>query len=102
MITNSDVHKKILCSNKAHFEWLNGYVNRHNCGIWSDSNPQTTVETPVSSQKSLLGVIYEQGVSLVYNAGHNVTVNEDRFRALVNCFFVPNLEDFDMDDLWFQ
>ena len=35
-------------------------------------------------------------------AGHNVTVNGERYRAMINDFFVPELDDVDVDDLWFQ
>ncbi|GFS83516.1 uncharacterized protein TNCV_66601 [Trichonephila clavipes] len=41
-----DFHKRILFSNEAHF-WLNGYVNKQNCRIWSEANPQVYVETPL-------------------------------------------------------
>ncbi|GFV04108.1 putative transposable element [Trichonephila clavipes] len=30
-----DFHKRILFSDEAHF-WLNGYVNKQNCRIWSE------------------------------------------------------------------
>ncbi|GFV92717.1 hypothetical protein TNCV_1375671 [Trichonephila clavipes] len=39
-----DFHKRILFSDEAHF-WLNGYVNKQNCRIWSEVNPQVYVET---------------------------------------------------------
>ncbi|GFX29726.1 transposable element Tcb1 transposase [Trichonephila clavipes] len=42
-----DFHKRILFSDEAHF-WLNGYVNKQNCRIWSEANPQVHVETPIS------------------------------------------------------
>ncbi|GFW58024.1 hypothetical protein TNCV_2741701 [Trichonephila clavipes] len=42
----SDFHKRILFSAEAHF-WLNGYVNKQNCRIWSEANPQVYVETPL-------------------------------------------------------
>ena len=35
-------------------------------------------------------------------SGHNVTVNEERYRAMINDFFVSESEDVDVDDLWFQ
>ncbi|GFV99518.1 hypothetical protein TNCV_5078821 [Trichonephila clavipes] len=41
-----DFHKRILLSDEAHF-WLNGYVNKQNCRIWSEANPQVYVETPL-------------------------------------------------------
>ncbi|GFT63497.1 hypothetical protein TNCV_869791 [Trichonephila clavipes] len=35
---------------EAHF-WLNGYVNKQNCRIWSEANPQVFVETPLHPEK---------------------------------------------------
>ncbi|GFV05882.1 uncharacterized protein TNCV_2552491 [Trichonephila clavipes] len=35
---------------EAHF-WLNGYVNKQNCRIWSEANPQVYVETPLHPGK---------------------------------------------------
>ncbi|GFT31822.1 uncharacterized protein TNCV_2035541 [Trichonephila clavipes] len=45
-----DFHKRILFSDEAHF-WLNGYVNKQNCRIWSEANPQVCVETPLHPEK---------------------------------------------------
>ncbi|GFV32127.1 hypothetical protein TNCV_1674161 [Trichonephila clavipes] len=45
-----DFHKRILFSDEAHF-WLNGCVNKQNCRIWSEANPQVYVETPLHPQK---------------------------------------------------
>ncbi|GFX04781.1 putative transposable element [Trichonephila clavipes] len=45
-----DFHKRILLSGEAHF-WLNGYVNKQNCCIWSETNPQVYVETPLHPEK---------------------------------------------------
>ncbi|GFY13658.1 DDE_3 domain-containing protein [Trichonephila clavipes] len=45
-----DFHKRILFSDEAHF-WLNGYVNKQNCRIWSEANPQVYVETPLPPEK---------------------------------------------------
>ncbi|GFY10840.1 aldose 1-epimerase [Trichonephila clavipes] len=41
---------RILFSDEAHF-WLNGYVNKQNCRIWSEANPQVYVETPLHPEK---------------------------------------------------
>ncbi|GFY06176.1 hypothetical protein TNCV_3108551 [Trichonephila clavipes] len=38
------------CIDEAHF-WLNGYVNKQNCRIWSEANPQVYVETPLHPEK---------------------------------------------------
>ncbi|GFV32251.1 tc3a_0 protein [Trichonephila clavipes] len=45
-----DFHKRILFSDEGHF-WLNGYVNKQNCRIWSEANPQLYVETPLHPEK---------------------------------------------------
>ncbi|GFV61684.1 integrase catalytic domain-containing protein [Trichonephila clavipes] len=45
-----DFHKRMLFSDEAHF-WLNGYVNKQNCRIWSEANPQVFVETPLHPEK---------------------------------------------------
>ncbi|GFU42361.1 tc3a_0 protein [Trichonephila clavipes] len=49
-----DYHKRILFSDEAHF-WLNGYVNKQNCRIWSEGNPQVYVETPLHPEKLTVG-----------------------------------------------
>ncbi|GFT92087.1 hypothetical protein TNCV_3616461, partial [Trichonephila clavipes] len=35
---------------EAHF-WLNGYVKKQNCRIWSEANPQVYAETPLHPEK---------------------------------------------------
>ncbi|GFX61699.1 uncharacterized protein TNCV_2591421 [Trichonephila clavipes] len=45
-----DFQKRILFSDEAPF-WLNGYVNKQNCRIWSEANPQVYVETPLHPEK---------------------------------------------------
>ncbi|GFW10828.1 uncharacterized protein TNCV_4919471 [Trichonephila clavipes] len=36
------------------------------------------------------------------NDGHNVTVNGDRYRAMVTIFFILQLNNHDVRELWFQ
>ncbi|GFX97570.1 uncharacterized protein TNCV_2841301 [Trichonephila clavipes] len=43
-----DISKTLI--DEAHF-WLNGYVNKQNCPIWSEANPQVYVETPLHPEK---------------------------------------------------
>ncbi|GFY26920.1 uncharacterized protein TNCV_930611 [Trichonephila clavipes] len=45
-----DFPKRIFFSDEAHF-WLNGYVNKQNCHIWREANPQVYVETPLHPEK---------------------------------------------------
>ncbi|GFY03319.1 hypothetical protein TNCV_1172771 [Trichonephila clavipes] len=44
------LQKPSLKNDEAHF-WLNGYVNKQNCRIWSEANPQVYVETPLHPEK---------------------------------------------------
>ncbi|GFW04478.1 hypothetical protein TNCV_878471 [Trichonephila clavipes] len=37
-------------TDEAHF-WLNGYVNKQNCRICNEANPQVYVETPLHPEK---------------------------------------------------
>ncbi|GFW87669.1 reverse transcriptase domain-containing protein [Trichonephila clavipes] len=66
---------------EAHF-WLNGYVNKQNCRIWSEANPQVYVETPLHPEKlTVWCVLWAGGIIAPYfyknDEGHNVTVNGD-------------------------
>ena len=47
---DSNFHKKILFTDEAHF-WLNGNVNKQNCRIWTEDNPQVIVQTPLHPEK---------------------------------------------------
>ncbi|GFT69754.1 retrovirus-related Pol polyprotein from transposon opus [Trichonephila clavipes] len=51
LFTNvNDVISHLSSDDEAHF-WLNGYVNKQNCRIWSEVNPQVYVETPLHPEK---------------------------------------------------
>ncbi|GFU19072.1 putative transposable element [Trichonephila clavipes] len=60
----TDFHKQILLSNEVHF-WLNGYVNKQNCRIWSEANLQLQI-------------------------------------AMITNLFIPELNNHDVQELWFQ
>ncbi|GFW45422.1 putative transposable element [Trichonephila clavipes] len=101
-----DFHKRILFSDEAHF-WLNGYVNKQNCHIWSEANPQVYVETPLHPEKlTVWCALWAGGIIGPYffksDEGHNVTVNGDRYRAVITNFFIPELKSHDVQELWFQ
>ncbi|GFV15464.1 DUF4817 domain-containing protein [Trichonephila clavipes] len=101
-----DFHKRILFRDEAHF-WLNGYVNKQNCRIWSEANPQVYVETPLHPEKRTVWcALWAGGIIGPYffknNEGHNVTVNADRYRAMITNFFIPELNNHDVRKLWFQ
>ncbi|GFX61793.1 uncharacterized protein TNCV_1382911 [Trichonephila clavipes] len=101
-----DFHKRILFSDEAHF-WLNGYVNKQNFRIWCEANPQVYVETPLHPEKlTVWCVLWAGGIIGPYffkdDEGHNVTVNGDRYRAMITNFFIPELNNHDVQELWFQ
>ncbi|GFW00135.1 DUF4817 domain-containing protein [Trichonephila clavipes] len=101
-----DFHKRILFSDEAHF-WLNSYVNKQNCLIWSEANPQVYVETQLHPEKlTVWCTLWAGGIIGPYffknDEGHNVTVNGDRYRAMITNFFIPELNNHDVQKLWFQ
>ncbi|GFX97805.1 putative DD41D transposase [Trichonephila clavipes] len=101
-----DFHKRILFSDEAHF-WLNGYVNKQNCRIWNKANPQVYVETPLHPETlTVWCTLWAGGIIGPYffknDEGHNVTVNGDRYRAMITNFFIPELNNHDVQELWFQ
>ncbi|GFX93066.1 DUF4817 domain-containing protein [Trichonephila clavipes] len=101
-----DFHKRILFSDEAHF-WLNGYVNKPNCRLWSEANPQVCVETPLHPEKlTVWCALWAGGIIGPYffknGECHNVTVNGDRYRATITNFFIPELNNHDIQELWFQ
>ncbi|GFU86526.1 transposable element Tc3 transposase [Trichonephila clavipes] len=86
---------------------LNGYVNKQNCLVWSEANPQVYVETPLHPEKLIVWcALWAGGVIGPYffknDEGHNVTVNGDRYRAMITNFFIPELNNHDVQELWFQ
>ncbi|GFW58890.1 hypothetical protein TNCV_4047281 [Trichonephila clavipes] len=59
-----DFHKRILFSDEAHF-WMNGHVNKQNCRIWSEANPQVYVKTPLHPEKlTVWGALWAGGILL--------------------------------------
>ncbi|GFT19927.1 uncharacterized protein TNCV_4993531 [Trichonephila clavipes] len=93
-------------SDEAHF-WLNGYVNKQNCRIWSEANPQVYVETPLHPEKRTVWCALRAGGIIgpyffKNDEGHNVTVNGDRYRAMIINFSIPELNNHDVQELWFQ
>ncbi|GFV10116.1 uncharacterized protein TNCV_3660681 [Trichonephila clavipes] len=92
---------------EAHF-WLNSYVNKQNCRIWSEANPQVVyVETSLHPEKlTVWCALWAGGIIGPYffknDEGHNVTVNGDRYRAMITNLFIPELNNHDVQELWFQ
>ncbi|GFY09626.1 uncharacterized protein TNCV_381211 [Trichonephila clavipes] len=71
------------------------------------SNPQVYVETPLHPEKLTVWCALWAGKIIgpyffKNDEGHNVTVNGDRYRAMITNFFIPELNNHDVQELWFQ
>ncbi|GFW64338.1 transposase [Trichonephila clavipes] len=101
-----DFHKRILFSDEAHF-CFNGYINKQNCHIWSEANPQVYVETPLHPEKlTVWCALWAVGIIGPYifknDEGHNVTVTADLYRAMITNFLISESNNHDVQELWFQ
>lgn len=89
----------------AHF-WLNGFVNKQNCRFWAEENPHVIMETPLYPQKITVWCgIWSGGVIGPFfesEDGTALTVNGVRYRAMLNDFFLPSLDDIGAEDMFFQ
>lgn len=97
---------KILFSDEAHF-WLNGYVNKQNCRIWDEEQPEEIQELPLHPEKTTVWCgLWAGGIIGPYffknEAGQNVTVNGARYRAMITDYLLPEIEVRNLNDVWFQ
>ncbi|GFW61382.1 DUF4817 domain-containing protein [Trichonephila clavipes] len=72
-----------------------------------EANPQVYVETPLHPEKlTVWCALWAGGIIGPYffknDEGHNVTINGDRYRAMITNFFIPELNNHDVQELWFQ
>ncbi|GFV67631.1 DUF4817 domain-containing protein [Trichonephila clavipes] len=92
-----DFHKRILFSDEAHF-WLNGYVNKQNCRIWSEANPQVYVETPLHPETlAVWCALWAGGI-----IGPYFFKNDEGHNTMITIFFIPELNNHDLQELWFR
>ena len=93
-------------SNEAHFH-LGDYVNKWNCRICGLENPKTIIEKPFHPQRvTVLCDFWAGGIIGPYffenEAGAAVSVNGLRYRTMINEFLWPEMEDMDVDDVYYQ
>ncbi|GFU70511.1 transposable element Tcb1 transposase [Trichonephila clavipes] len=72
-----------------------------------EANPQVYVETPLHPEKlTVWCALWAGGIIGPYfsknDESHNVTVNGDQYRAMITIFFIPELNNHDVQELWFQ
>ncbi|GFY19017.1 putative DD41D transposase [Trichonephila clavipes] len=75
--------------------------------ILETTNPQVYVETPLNPEKlTVWCALWAGGIIGPFffknDEGRNVTVNGDRYRAMITNFFIPELNNHDVQELWFQ
>ncbi|GFT23516.1 putative DD41D transposase [Trichonephila clavipes] len=73
----------------------------------SSANRCRKVETPLHPEKlTVCCDLWAGGIIGPYffknDEDHNVTVNSDRYRAMITNFFIPELNNHDVQELWFQ
>ena len=105
MRQDDQFHPKIIFSDEAHF-WLNGFVNKQNMRYWPGENPHVLHETPLHPQKITVWCgLHAGGVIgryfFVDDNDRHVTVNVNRYRAMITDYFWPELEDMNLDNMWF-
>lgn len=98
----------ILFSDDAHFH-INGFVNRQNCRYWNSENPKLKHQKPLHSPKvTVWAAISGRGIIgpffFVNARGQNVTVNTERYVAMLEGFLAPELENSRIVNsrTWFQ
>ena len=82
-------------------------VNEKNCHIWGSENPNFIIEKLMHPQRvtawsEFLYSVIIQSFFFVNEQGAAVMVNGERYRAMNNEFLFLNIEEDNMEDIWFQ
>lgn len=108
MLQRFPTFENIMFSDEANFH-LNGHVNRHNCRYWANENPRQKHERPLHSPKVIVwAAMSGEGIIGPYffedQRGRTVTVNSERYCAMLRNFLVPQLQMFEgfNEETWFQ
>ena len=100
------LEKKIIFSDEVHFD-LGGYVNKQYCRIWDTENLQAYIVKPTHPKRVTIWCgFWSTGVIgpffFDYQQWDAVTVNGDRYRAMLNEFLFRKIEEEDIGNIWFQ
>ena len=94
-----------MFSDESYFDF-GGYVNKHNCRILGTENAHTHIEK-LTHQKQItvwcgfwsrriIGPFFFEN-----EQGAVVTVNGDRYRAMLNKLLFTKIEEEDIGNIWF-
>jgi len=106
LVEDDNFYRKIVFTDEVHFH-LGGYVNKQNCRIWGSENPHVVLEKPMHPQRvAVCCGMWSGGIFGPFffenEEGATVTVNDVRYRGILEDFFFPRMEEVDIDDIWFQ
>ena len=93
--------KKIVVSDEARF-YLGWYVNKQNCCIQGTENPHAYIEKRVTAwfrfwSRGIIGPFFFEN-----EQREAVTVNDDRYQAMLNEFLFTKIKEKDIGNIWFQ
>ena len=98
--------KKIIFSDEAHFDLVE-YVNKQNCRIWGTENPHAYTEKPTHPKRvtvwcwfwfrTIIGQFFFEN-----EQGEAVTVNGDRYRAMLGEFLFTKIEEENIGNFCFR
>ena len=98
--------KKNIFSDEAFFD-LGRYVNKQNCRIWDTKSPHAYIEKPTRSKRVTVWCgFWSKGIIWPFffenEQEEAVTVNDDRYRAMLKEFFFTKFEEEDIGNIWFH
>ena len=96
--------KKIIFSDEAHFD-LDGYVKEQNCRIWGTENPHAYIEKPTYPKRVTVWCGFWFIIGPFFfetEQGEAVTINGNRYQAMLNEFLFTKIEEEDIGNIWFQ
>ena len=98
--------KKNIFSDEVHFD-LGGYVNKQNCRICGTENPHAFIEKPAHPKRVTFWCeFWSRGIIGPFffenEQGEAVTVNGDRYWAMLNEYLFTKIEEEDIRNILFQ
>ena len=97
---------KIIVRDEGHFH-LSGYVNKQNYRFWGTENPRLIHEESLHPLKvTAWCAVHAGGVIGPFffedAAGQTTTVDGARYRAILTEFYLPQLNELGLEDMWFH
>lgn len=86
---------------------MDGFVNKQNCRIWADVNPHVIQQKSLHPPKvTVWCAFWEKGIIGPYffedEDGNAITVNGKQYKSLLINYLWPELNDIDVDNVYFQ